>query len=168
MAGSPGNRLIEMKVRKVTAITTITSWISFWRTYLMPSPLPPSRFPHGTPKDVSCQASGVRVDPDRALVEGATGSRALLGAVGVDEHADVHDVRSVRQPPDLPRTPEVVALRRELLVDRLGVGLLLCRVGRASVVGEGLVDDRILDAPEVERELRRRQGVVRGPPDVLA
>jgi hypothetical protein len=52
----------------VTAITTITSWISFWRTYLMPSPLPP-RFLRDTPDCVSrsCDYAFGSIQTERML-----------------------------------------------------------------------------------------------------
>ena len=69
--------------------------------------------------------------------------------------------------PRCPSCPRCCSTGREELVDRLGVLLLLGRIGLAPVVVERLVDTRVLDAAEVQRQLADGQRGRRVPPDVL-
>src|SRR5262249_58258187 len=118
-------------------------------------------------KIVTSTRTRASTDPGVLEPERPEGVTQLAGAPGERGGGEAVHGGLAHQAPHLPADGNRPALLGELAIDAFGVGLLLGRVGIGVGVVEQLVDDRILQSPEVDGELPGWESLRRVPPEVL-
>src|SRR5438552_5457954 len=145
VTGSPGRRAVRIDVKNVTTTSTTISWINRRTRTCTRRPLPHS------PPAVNRRSAFPAVTPD--AVDRVPGRESLegLGTVRKRRAEDPVDVRLVGDGPQRVLRPQVPELLREFPVDVLVDLGARRRVGAHTGLVEVAVDDRVVEAAEVDR-----------------